>query len=80
VIQQNSLAGPPTQFWNPTEMERDMASRTSLTEAPLFAIPPPVRTGPRDSFEGEVTYARSTTEFHGETLLSKQVPIILGFD
>jgi hypothetical protein len=71
--------GPPMQFWKPTEMERDLASRISLGEGPSLAIPTSAKQAPLKSSEYDPVLKLSSPDLESKILLPESVTPVLGF-
>jgi hypothetical protein len=68
------VAGPPMQFWKPTEMERDLASKISLDEGLFLAIPTPPKSSDYDP-----VVKPSSPDLESKILLPESLTPVLAF-
>jgi hypothetical protein len=66
----NNKAGPPSQFWIPTKMERDIASELSVKKVPSIAVPPPAHARPRAGSEDGLSSECPTPTFRSKIFLA----------
>ena len=67
------------QFWKPTEMERDLASRISMDEGPSLAIPTSAKQAPLKSSEYDPVFKLSSPDLESKILLPESVTPVLAF-
>jgi hypothetical protein len=72
-------AGPPMQFWKPTEMERDLASRISLDEGSSLAIPTAAKQAPPKASEYDPVFKLSSPDLESKILLPESITPVLAF-
>jgi hypothetical protein len=69
--------GPPKQFWRPTELERDLASRISMDEGPSLAIPTSAKQAPLKSSVYDPVFELSSPDLESKILHPESVTPVL---